>query len=74
VVAEGVEDLATFDRLAEFGCDEAQGYYVSRPVSAIEFTRWLSVRNLERDAGVGAAAPEHRDDEGTGERGRLHVV
>ena len=34
VVAEGVEDLATFDRLADFGCDEAQGYYISRPVSA----------------------------------------
>jgi diguanylate cyclase (GGDEF)-like protein len=47
VVAEGVEDLATLDRLAEFGCDEAQGYYISRPVSAVEFTRWLSVRNLE---------------------------
>ena len=31
VVAEGVEDLDTFDRLAEFGCDEAQGYYISRP-------------------------------------------
>ena len=30
VVAEGVEDLATFDRLADFGCDEAQGYYISR--------------------------------------------
>jgi diguanylate cyclase (GGDEF)-like protein len=47
VVAEGVEDLATFDRLADFGCDEAQGYYISRPVSAVEFTRWLSVRNLD---------------------------
>jgi diguanylate cyclase (GGDEF)-like protein len=47
VVAEGVEDLATFDRLADFGCDEAQGYYISKPVSAVEFTRWLSVRNLE---------------------------
>ena len=35
VVAEGVEDLATFDRLAEFGCDEAQGYYISRPLSAV---------------------------------------
>jgi len=47
VVAEGVEDLATFDRLADFGCDEAQGYYISKPLSAVEFTRWLSVRNLD---------------------------
>ncbi len=49
VVAEGVEDLPTFDRLAEFGCDEAQGYYIARPMPAAEFTRWLSVRNLDRD-------------------------
>ena len=48
VVAEGVEDLATFDQLASLGCDEAQGYAISPPLSAIEFTRWLSVRNLER--------------------------
>jgi predicted signal transduction protein with EAL and GGDEF domain len=52
VVAEGVEDLDTFDRLAEFGCDEAQGYYIAKPLSAMEFTRWLSVRNLERDGGA----------------------
>jgi diguanylate cyclase (GGDEF)-like protein len=59
VVAEGVEDLATFDRLADFGCDEAQGYYISRPMSAIEFTRWLSVRNLDREAPA-IAEPEER--------------
>ena len=32
VVAEGVEDRETFDRLADFGCDEAQGYYISEPL------------------------------------------
>jgi diguanylate cyclase len=71
VVAEGVEDLDTFDRLAEFGCDEAQGYYISKPLSAIEFTRWLSVRNLEQQpgaaAGVEAAGAEIR-------RNRMHAV
>ncbi len=77
VVAEGVEDLATFDRLAEFGCDEAQGYYISRPVSAIEFTRWLSVRNLETEPPVGAGMaanerPGTGDDPAT--RGRLRAV
>jgi diguanylate cyclase (GGDEF)-like protein len=59
VVAEGVEDLATFDRLADFGCDEAQGYYISKPLSAIEFTRWLSVRNLDRESGE-IADPQDR--------------
>jgi diguanylate cyclase (GGDEF)-like protein len=73
VVAEGVEDLATFDRLAEFGCDEAQGYYISRPLSAVEFTRWLSVRNLEAEGtqADGRRAADRRDDPG---RERLRVV
>jgi EAL domain-containing protein (putative c-di-GMP-specific phosphodiesterase class I) len=73
VVAEGVEDLATFDRLAEFGCDEAQGYYISRPLSAAEFTRWLSVRNLELEVAQsdGRRATDQRDDPG---RERLRVV
>jgi diguanylate cyclase (GGDEF)-like protein len=77
VVAEGVEDLSTFDRLAEFGCDEAQGYYISRPMSVIEFTRWLSVRNLEAQPPIGAlVGPEERP--GTGDdpatAGRLRAV
>src|SRR5258708_34595536 len=57
VVAEGVEDLATFDRLADFGCDEAQGYYISRPISAAGFTRWMSGRDLHRE---GPGGPEDR--------------
>jgi len=40
VVAEGVEDDATWTRLATMGCDVAQGYYISRPVPAPELTRW----------------------------------
>jgi diguanylate cyclase (GGDEF)-like protein len=69
VVAEGVEDLATFDRLADFGCDEAQGYYISKPLSAVEFTRWLSVRNLDRESGEIAES----DDRRTPQRG-LHAI
>jgi len=34
VVAEGIEDAATLSLLAEMGCDIAQGYYISMPVSA----------------------------------------
>jgi diguanylate cyclase (GGDEF)-like protein len=69
-VAEGVEDLQTFDRLAEFGCDEAQGYYISKPVPAIEFTRWLSVRNLDREGGATSAT----DVEWPPKDGHLRVV
>ena len=56
VVAEGVEDRETFDRLAAFGCDEAQGYYISRPMPLDEFGRWLSVRTPEAIVHEGAAA------------------
>lgn len=41
VVAEGVEDQATFDLLAGMHCDAVQGYYVSRPIEAGELLEWL---------------------------------
>jgi predicted signal transduction protein with EAL and GGDEF domain len=56
IVAEGVEDRETFDRLADFGCDEAQGYYIARPMGLAEFGRWLSVRTPEAIVHEGAAA------------------
>lgn len=34
VVAEGIETQAAFDMLAEWGCDEGQGYLMSRPLPA----------------------------------------
>lgn len=42
VVAEGVEDEATWHRLQRLGCDTAQGYWMSRPLAAEDFTSWLS--------------------------------
>jgi diguanylate cyclase (GGDEF)-like protein len=36
VVAEGIEDEATWSRLRAVGCDAAQGYYLSRPLPAGE--------------------------------------
>ena len=33
VVAEGVENAETWDRLVEYGCDLAQGYYFGRPMA-----------------------------------------
>jgi diguanylate cyclase (GGDEF)-like protein/PAS domain S-box-containing protein len=41
VVAEGVENRAQFDFLLYQGCDEFQGYLLSRPVPEAEFTRLL---------------------------------
>jgi len=31
VVAEGIEDLSTFELLRQLGCDYGQGYYIGRP-------------------------------------------
>jgi diguanylate cyclase (GGDEF)-like protein/PAS domain S-box-containing protein len=41
VVAEGVETLKELEFLQSHRCDEAQGYYFSRPVCAEEFARML---------------------------------
>jgi len=41
VVAEGVESLAVYQKLVELGCDEAQGFYMGKPLPATEAERWL---------------------------------
>lgn len=43
VVAEGVEDSETLNKLGTFGCDIAQGYSISRPLSAKQFREWDSL-------------------------------
>ncbi|HEY0582947.1 MAG TPA: EAL domain-containing protein, partial [Chloroflexota bacterium] len=40
VVAEGIEDDATWDLLRRLGCDTAQGYLISKPLPVREFERW----------------------------------
>jgi diguanylate cyclase (GGDEF)-like protein len=42
VVAEGVENSVAWERLVALGCDAAQGYYMSRPLPALEMTQWLT--------------------------------
>jgi diguanylate cyclase (GGDEF)-like protein len=44
VVAEGIEDRAALELLADLGCDIAQGYWVGRPVPAPELARELADR------------------------------
>lgn len=45
VVAEGVEDEITMRRLADMGCEQAQGYFLCRPIPAIEVIDWLDAYN-----------------------------
>ena len=41
VVAEGVEDEATLAMLVDYGCDEAQGYLIARPMPGPDVAAWL---------------------------------
>jgi EAL domain-containing protein (putative c-di-GMP-specific phosphodiesterase class I) len=41
VTAEGVEDQATWDRLANLGIDMAQGFLIARPMLAVAVPVWL---------------------------------
>ncbi len=45
VVAEGVEDQSTYEWLAGLGCQECQGYYISRPLEVPSFLSWLEEHN-----------------------------
>ena len=44
VVAEGVETQAVYDRLRTMGCDAAQGFLLSRPVSDDALLAWVRDR------------------------------
>jgi diguanylate cyclase (GGDEF)-like protein len=44
VVAEGVEDEETLERLANLGCDLAQGYHFSKPLPPEAFNDWLGLQ------------------------------
>jgi EAL domain-containing protein (putative c-di-GMP-specific phosphodiesterase class I) len=56
VVAEGVGDERTLRRLAELGCDQAQGYYFSRPLALDALLAWFEqpVLDAEPPEPVGA--------------------
>lgn len=41
VVAEGIETELVWNMLRSYGCDEAQGYFMSKPIPAQEFEDWL---------------------------------
>jgi EAL domain-containing protein (putative c-di-GMP-specific phosphodiesterase class I) len=76
VVAEGIEDHDTLLALRELGCDLAQGYHVSRPLTAAAFAAWLAddgrggllgLVDLDRD-GLGAVVDVPRPHVEAGSR------
>jgi diguanylate cyclase len=64
VVAEGVEDRASWDVLVGLGCDVAQGYFLSRPTCGrgsrtVGDSGWSGVAR-DRGAGATGAYPRSR--------------
>jgi EAL domain-containing protein (putative c-di-GMP-specific phosphodiesterase class I) len=60
MTAEGVEDEKALRALTDYGCDLAQGYFMSRPVPADEMDAWLSNRTplpLSKDSALQDAGP-----------------
>ena len=41
VVAEGVESDEILKRLVGLGCDSVQGYHISYPLPAADFSAWI---------------------------------
>ena len=47
VVAEGVETKALFDAITSLGCDQAQGYFISRPQASEALKLWCATTPLK---------------------------
>jgi EAL domain-containing protein (putative c-di-GMP-specific phosphodiesterase class I) len=48
MVAEGVENATALSELARHGCDQAQGYYICRPIPAAELDHFLDQHSFAR--------------------------
>ncbi|MCG8633852.1 MAG: bifunctional diguanylate cyclase/phosphodiesterase [Desulfobacterales bacterium] len=48
VVAEGVENQETVNRIKKQGCDVFQGYHLSKPINNEEFLTWLARQKEEQ--------------------------
>ena len=42
VIAEGIEDRETWDALVALRCDDAQGYFVAKPMVSTAIPAWLA--------------------------------
>lgn len=56
VVAEGVEDRAGLEFLKRLGCDQVQGFYISKPLPTQQFVEWLKTRRATEQKPAAASA------------------
>jgi EAL domain-containing protein (putative c-di-GMP-specific phosphodiesterase class I)/GGDEF domain-containing protein len=55
VVAEGIETQEVLDQLADWSCDEGQGYWIARPMPVDKLDAWLANRTRVAATGLSAA-------------------
>jgi EAL domain-containing protein (putative c-di-GMP-specific phosphodiesterase class I)/CHASE2 domain-containing sensor protein len=56
IVAEGIEDLETFQALCAMGCDVGQGFYLGKPLTFLDFARLMSAQPSGRRGTKGLMA------------------
>jgi EAL domain-containing protein (putative c-di-GMP-specific phosphodiesterase class I) len=66
VVAEGIESEAVWRLLLRMGCDQAQGYFMSRPLPADQLIGWL-------EKWTPPLAPVHEDPAGSTQPGQYRA-
>ncbi len=59
VVAEGIEDQATYDALVKLDCDIGQGYFIGRPMPLDKFVNWLKTPRFSFTKNVNSNDAEH---------------
>ncbi|MFC5998521.1 putative bifunctional diguanylate cyclase/phosphodiesterase [Quadrisphaera sp. GCM10027208] len=69
VVAEGVEDAATWSALAAMGCDTAQGWHIARSLPAPAATAWVRERAGDRHGARQVGDPRDRPQPVPGQTG-----
>ncbi|WP_194723103.1 putative bifunctional diguanylate cyclase/phosphodiesterase [Noviherbaspirillum malthae] len=57
VVAEGIETMAAWELLDRMGCDDGQGYFISKPMPAEQFRAWLNAWQAPRGLNARASLP-----------------
>ena len=48
VVAEGIEDEATLNKLRDLGCNVGQGYFIQRPIAGEALLSWLEGQKIPK--------------------------
>ncbi len=49
VVAEGVENTDVWDLLEMLGCDVIQGFYIRKPLAAVDLTEWIQSNTWKQE-------------------------